>query len=371
MEANDLAGAPSNGANGGGKPIMGPQAWEDEPTNPGIKTQQKEESAATKALDDVVGTGEVFDEEVFQQRRASLRKAGIFIDQLETAYESVSGLVTELTEKDVAMYYTKTERAILAVAGLFEETKAYATKRVNRRVIKSFRDRVYGKVTEAEGLFREQYVNCNSKVSSLDERIGTVSATVNELTASGEEYRLKIAGVREEVDQLQQDLLDAEDSGDFEAATVYRTEKSKKEQELNTYSLEGVQVLSRLRGYQSQTKAMNGAANGLRELASYIQVRYSALLDAKTQLELAGEMQEFDLGSIETALNGDSGNVLRHGAKQVDAVYGSFQKGIDTLRDAADRNPVTALYDPKLPTVGSNASDMFERMYAEVRTVAK
>jgi hypothetical protein len=100
-------------------------------------------------------------------------------------------------------------------------------------------------------------------------------------------------------------------------------------------------------------------------------VRYSALLDAKTQLELAGEMQEFDLGSIESALKGDSGNVLKHGATQVDVIYGSFQKGIDTLRDAADKNPVTALYDPKLPTVGSNAADMFDRMYAEVRTVAK
>ena len=319
-----------------------------------------DETKVAKALEEKIK--EELNDKTFEKRRDELRRQGILITEIDRAYTSVEEALGSLAGKDLKLYYSTSQKVLLAVASIFEETGAYVERKINTRVKGQLHTKVYNKIVTAEEFSKEQYAICKKRVEQFEKKKDSIRERVSELRNDGQEYSTRLEQMSNEIEELEKDITEAETNSDTKTENVYREQKRSIETKREMYAFEGTQILSRHQQYQQQYEMLTGAINPLQEIASHVRIQYTALVDCRTQLELAKELEELELGNL--GGNGESlGVLIGHGRRVTATSYVRFQEGVIQVKAATEEMLLGEQHKFQQPQNEENAYTLFKQMY--------
>lgn len=372
MAGEEGVGSAGNGAgNGGGKPILEPDAWEDEPTNSGRGERQREAEeeqatraagAAVKGIDDVVSGISGTSEEEMRERLEALNRDGFSTGTFAGAQSELYRQLTKLSEEDLSAFYSRPEKVILAVTGVFTQDIGPKVRRaINNSVRKSYCLRLYESIKKVETQYKTEFETKQGEYTSVEPRIADARNIIDETEPKCGEAESLADILMGQLEKLQKDLSEAEDKADYDAAKTYRAGISEKRKTVESLTRRITEAEFTMQDAEAESVHYEAKMEQLRYEINRSQQHYLKCKSDRRALERV--MESGDYKSLD--------EVRRTMEQSTQALYEQAQKVLGAAQKDRDDQLLKrpALGVPSSAIYGSVGSDVLREGYDSMKTM--
>lgn len=374
-----------NGSNGGGRPIMGPDAWADaEVTDHGTNSERaeriqrvtKEQKKDDVIIDTLPDTDLKLSDEEFGEMRDDMESLDMITKRDYTVLREATNLVTSLSKADLSSYYTSidkmAESTLVYVAHMFDgKAKHTLETLVERSVRRKVVDRMLDKLSSAEQELNNEQTRLLSDISQTNVKLREIEEVVIRTKYGIDAYRAKISQSNEERKALELDCNGFEQEVKSKERVIYRTQLAELRSQIRAYTSEGKQLMARYNGAAMKTNMLQKRVAKKEHYCDVLSDTIGNLVVYKETLYDAKDVENMSFVDIAKNLQRDYNKLVGHASQVSGELYARADKRLDGFNKLPDIKFNTPIYKTESRDTTQDLVDSFEKAYAKTTMFKK